>query len=145
MMAVHQHRLGASALITVALALLLPVQVQAAQASTTQTCAGQCWASIGDPLYTQVGPYDMIETNYTNIGGVNLTGIVFAVVHNNLGQTVEISTGTLQLAAGANGTAFAAVFGLPDGEYSGTIFAVSTSGVAISFTITVAFTIVVVD
>jgi hypothetical protein len=145
MMAVHPHRLGASALIAVAFVVLIPVQIQAAQASTSLNCEGPPWASIGNPLYTQVGPYDVIAISYTNLCSGSVLGVVFAVVHNMLGQTVEISTGTLQLAAGANGTAFAVVFGLPDGEYSGTLFAVSASGVALSTTTTVAFTVVVVD
>ena len=145
MMTVHPHRLGASALTAVAFAVLIPVQVQAARASATLSCEVPSWASIGNPLYTQVGPYDVITISYTNLCSGNVLGIVFAVVHNMLGQTVEISTGTLQLAAGANGTAFAVVFGLPDGEYSGTLFATSTSGVALSTTTTVAFTVVVVD
>ena len=43
-----------------------------------------------------------MEIPYTS--GLNTTsiGIVFMVVHNYLGQTVEISTSVLQLAAGAN-------------------------------------------
>lgn len=145
MTAAHPHRLGASALIVVAFAVLIPVQVQTAQASTILSCEVPSWASIGNPLYTQVGPYDVIAISYTNLCSGNVLGIVFAVIHNVLGQTVEISTGTLQLAAGANGTAFAVVFGLPDGEYSGTLFAASASGVALSLTSTVAFTVVVVD
>jgi hypothetical protein len=141
----HPHRLGASALIAVAFAVLLPGHVQAAQASTNLSCEVPSLASIGNPVYTQVGPYDVIEISYTNLCSGNVLGIVFAVVHNMLGQTVEISTGTLLLAPGANGTAFAVVFGSPDGEYSGTLFAASASGVALSTTITVAFTVVVVE
>ena len=144
-MMVHPRFLGASALIAVALALLLPVQVQAAQASTTESCQLPALASIGNPLYTQLGPYDVIEISYTNLCSSNVLGIVFAVVHNMLGQTVEISTATLLLASGANGTAFAVVFGLPDGEYSGTLFTTSASGTALSTATTVAFNVVVVD
>ena len=145
MTAVHPQRLGASALVAVAFAVLIPVPVQAAQASTALSCDIPSFESIGNPLYTQVGPYDVIEVSYTNLCSGNVLGIVFAVVHNMLGQTVEISTGTLLLAAGANGTAFAVVFGLPDGEYSGTLFAASAAGTALSTTTTIAFTVVVVD
>jgi len=66
---------------------------------------------------------------------------VFMVVHNSLGQTVEISTGVLQLAAGANGTAYTIAFGMASGEYSATFFAVSTSGYAISSSTTAPFTV----
>jgi len=71
----------------------------------------------------------------------NATGIIFMVVHNYLGQTVEISTATLQLAAGANGTARPIIFGLPSAIYTATFFVSSTSGVAISTAVTESFTI----
>jgi hypothetical protein len=141
MMAAHPHRLGASALIAVALVVLIPVQAQA----PAQTCALPCWIGVGTPLYSRVGPYDAIWTSYTNLSNGNMTGIVFAVIHNSLGQTVEISTGTLELPAMANGTAFAVVFGLPDGEYSGMLFATSVAGTALSTATTVSFTVTVVD
>jgi len=82
-----------------------------------------------------------MEIPYTS--GLNTTsiGIVFMVVHNYLGQTVEISTSVLQPAAGANGTAYAIAFGLASGMYSGTFFVVGTSGVAMSTTTTASFTI----
>jgi hypothetical protein len=140
----HPNPLGAPALIAVAFALLVPVQVEAGQAPAT-TCSIPCWIGAGTPLYAQVGPYDAIWIGYTNLSNGNVTGIVFAVIHNSLGQTVDISTGTLQLPAGANGTAFAVVFGLPDGEYSGTLFATSISGTALSTTTTIAFTATVTD
>jgi len=63
------------------------------------------------------------------------------VVHNYLGQTVEISTATLTLAADANGTAYPIAFGLAAGQYSATLFATSTGGVAISYTATASFTV----
>jgi hypothetical protein len=139
-----RHVLGASALMALAFALLLSVSLQPVRASTTTSCNGPCWSSIGAPLYSQRGSYNLIEINYTNLSSVNMTGVVYAVVHNMMGQTVEISTGTLQLAAGANGTAYAVVFGLPGGEYSGTLFATTTSGLSLSFPITFSFTVVVV-
>jgi hypothetical protein len=70
-----------------------------------------------------------------------VTGIVYLVVHNRLGQTAEYSTATLQLAVGANGTAYPIAFGLPSGEYSATFFVVTSGGVAISVSTTVPFTV----
>lgn len=102
-------------------------------------CA-QCWLQVGPAVFARLGPYQSVQVTYNNGIGGNVTGIVFAVVHNSLGQTVEISTATLQLQAGANGTAYPVLFGLPSGQYSTTIFAIESSGIAISTTTTLTFT-----
>jgi hypothetical protein len=76
-----------------------------------------------------------------NFGNGYVTGVVFMVVHNRLGQTVEYSTATLQLTNGANGTAYLVAFGLASGEYAATIFVDTTSWVAISTPATASFTV----
>jgi len=63
------------------------------------------------------------------------------VVHNYLGQTVEISTSVLQLGAGAEGSAYTIIFGLASGAYSATFFVVTPSGTAISTSTTASFTL----
>jgi len=85
----------------------------------------------------------VIEANYTNLGSANTTGIVFSVVRNALGQTVEYSTATVQIASGGISTAYLVVFGLPGGQYSASLFAVYPSGVALSTTTTIAITVAV--
>jgi hypothetical protein len=111
-------------------------------AASTSACSSTgCWSETGNPLYTSLGPYSSFETTYVNGINATVTGVVFMVVHNSLGQTIEISTCVLQLASGANGTAYTITFGLASGEYSATFFAVSTSGYAISSTTTSPFTV----
>jgi hypothetical protein len=62
-------------------------------------------------------------------------------VHNSAGQTVYYTTATITVAAGGSATAYDVIAGLPSGTYSVTIFAVSTSGTAISTSSTVTVTI----
>jgi hypothetical protein len=92
----------------------------------------QCWAPTSPPVFVKLGAYSSFQVAYFSVMNSDVTGIVFAVIHNYLGQTVEISTATLKLAAGAYGTANPVVFGLPPGLYSATFFATYTYGVAIS-------------
>jgi hypothetical protein len=114
---------------------------QSATAANVSSCPGPCWTEIGPPVYAGLGAYQSIEISYVNGADFTMTGIVFMVVHNYLGQTVEISTATLTLAADANGTAYPISFGLAAGQYSATLFATSTGGVAISYTTTASFTV----
>ncbi len=88
----------------------------------------------------RLGPDSSFAVPLANGVNANMTGIVFMVVHNSLGQTVEISTSVLQLAPNANGTAIEIVFGLASDMYSATFFVVTLSGVAVSETTTASFT-----
>ena len=121
------------------LIMLLPV-FQSTTAVSVTACY-DCWSEPSPPVYGPLGPYSSFSIPYVNTFNTTAIGIVFMVVHNSLGQTVEISTGVLQLAAGANGTAYTIVFGLASGEYSATFFVTEPSGVAISATTTAAFTV----
>jgi hypothetical protein len=128
--------------LSVAFLLAILSSFQSANAANVTSCpAGACWTEIGPPVYAALGPYQSIEISYVSDVNAATTGIVFMVVHNYLGQTVEISTATLALAADANGTAFPIAFGLASGQYSATLFATSTSGVAISEATTAPFTV----
>lgn len=114
---------------------------QSATAVSATSCFAPCFIEIGSPVDASVGPYHSVEISYANIVNDTVTGVVFMVVHNHLGQTVQISTATLVLSAGANGTAYPVSFGLAPGQYSATLFTTSTAGTAISFTTTVSFTV----
>lgn len=94
---------------------------------------------MGTPMFNRVGSYPVMETTFQNNLDVGVLGIVIMVVHNNLGQTVFYSTATLNLTRGFSGTAYNVEIGLPPSKYQATIFAVSTSGVAISNSTTVSF------
>jgi hypothetical protein len=130
----------------VAVAFLLAILPLASsnlvRASALSACSSDdCWFVFATPTYAQLGYYSSMEIQYTSGLNATATGIVLMVVHNSLGQTVEISTSVLQLAAGANGTAYEIAFGLESGTYSGTFFVVSTSGTAMSTTTTASFTV----
>ena len=122
--------------------LIILSSFQSATAANLTSCpVGACWTEIDPPVYAALGPYQSVEISYVNGINATVTGIMFMVVHNYLGQTVEISTATLTLAAGANGTAYPIAFGLAAGQYSATLFVTSTSGVAISEATTASFTV----
>jgi len=130
--------------LSLALLVLLVIlsSFQSATAADVSSCSvGGCWIEAGPPVYASLGAYQSVEISYINDINATVIGIVFMVVHNYLGQTADISTATLTLAAGANGTAYPIAFGLAAGQYSATLFATSTGGVAISFTSTAPFTV----
>jgi hypothetical protein len=100
-----------------------------------------CVTVNGTPASTTQGPYTGVTSSFTNNSNAPLTAFVYAVAHNALGQTVDISTATVTASAGGSATAFNVLFGLPPGTYSVTIFVTSSSGTAISGTSTVSVTI----
>ncbi len=83
----------------------------------------------------------MLYVNYRNNLNTTVTGIVFMVLHNLKGQTLGFGAATLILAAGANGTAYPMMYNLPPGTYDASVFAVTPSGIAISASAPIVFTI----
>jgi len=79
--------------------------------------------------------------SYTNNSNAPQTAYIYGVVHNALGQTVAYTTATVSPAAGASQTGQLVLFGLAPGTYSVTLFAVSTSGTALSTTTNVSVTV----
>ncbi len=122
-----------SALVAAALLVtfLLPVQFHSAEAVSSCT-SDICWTQVDPPVLTQLATYQSFKVTYNNTISVSMTGMVFMVVHNSLGQTVQISISSLQLAPGANGSAFPILLGLPSGNYTATFFATTPGDVAIS-------------
>jgi len=96
-----------------------------------------CFTQSGAASQVTLGSNQAVSVSYTNTSNSPVTAIVYAVVHNSIGQTVLYSTATLPLAAGATGTGYPIIFGLPSGTYSVTVFATTTNGQAISTTSTV--------
>ena len=82
---------------------------------------------------------------YTNNVNSSVTGNVYLVARNGIGQTVYIVRCLLKLTANATGSCADLVYGLPylpiPITYSAQIFAVALSGVAISNSTSVMFTI----
>jgi hypothetical protein len=122
-------------------ALAIPPSFAVTSGSPTTCNSTSCMTANGTPTQTTIGQNKAVQTSYTNNSNAPLTAIVYAVVHNSAGQTVAYSTATLNLAAGASGTAYDVLFGLAPGTYSVTVFVTSTSGTAISGTSTVTVTV----
>lgn len=97
--------------------------------------------SPASPTQLASGGFSAFAVPYTSGVGNTTIGIVLMVVHNSLGQTVEISTATLELPADGNGTAYPVYFGLAPGTYSGTFFVLTPAGIAISMTTTTSFAV----
>jgi hypothetical protein len=134
-------KMGAVIALALVVALIIPMLPNST--AVADSCyAPSCWAQVGtvEPPDNQ-GPNYVFAMTYANSANISLLGIVFLVVHNSLGQTLEISTGSVVLAAGANGTAFPVVFGLAPGTYQGTYFVISPAGTAMSSTSTLNFTV----
>jgi hypothetical protein len=105
------------------------------------SCNSTSCLTASTPAQSQQGSYTGVTSTFTNTSNAPVTAFVYAVVHNALGQTVDISTATVTASAGGSTTAFNALFGLAPGTYSVSIFATSSSGTAISGTSTVSVTI----
>jgi hypothetical protein len=123
-------------------ALVALASFSSGRASAIQNCgsSGICWFETASPTYVQLGAYSAFKVPYANVENTPSVGIVFMVVRNSTYQTVEISTSTLQLGGGANGTAYTIAFGLEPGTYSATFFAYDTSAGQISNSETASFT-----
>lgn len=118
-----------------------PLSLTVGSVSSTSCNSTSCVSATGTPTQTTQGIYNGVTTSFTNNSNAPVTGFVYAVVHNALGQTVDISTATITAPAGGSATAFNALFGLPPGTYSVSIFVTSSSGTAISTTSTASVTI----
>jgi hypothetical protein len=95
----------------------------------------------GPPQVCSVDISSCIHETYRNTLNFTVTGIVFLVVHNAIGQTVSYSASTIVVAGNQTGTAYNVVYGVPHGAYSGTIFVTSTGGASISAPTVLNFTL----
>jgi hypothetical protein len=116
------------------------VTVSNTQSTSCTNQGTSCTAIQGTPTVSQSGGNTIITVSYTNNSNAPLTGYVYGVVHNALGQTIAYTTATISPAAGSSTTGQLVLFGLPIGTYTVTIFVVSTSGTAISTTTSVSVT-----
>jgi hypothetical protein len=123
------------------IALASPPIFTPGSVSTTSCNTTSCLTASGGSSSTTVGINKAVQTSFTNTSNAPITAIVYGVVHNAAGQTVYYTTATITAAAGGSVTAYDIIAGLPSGTYSVTIFAVSTSGTAISTTSTATVTI----
>jgi hypothetical protein len=83
----------------------------------------------------------MIYANYRNNLNQSVLGFVIWVVHNGIGQTVGYGAATIQPGPGANVTAVPIIYNLAPGTYDSSVFVIASSGVAISNSTSLAFTV----
>jgi hypothetical protein len=97
------------------------------------------WTFVGTPVVERLGIFRAAETTLSNHLPHSVLGVVIMVLRNSQGQTVYYSTATLNITRGLYWTAYTVEYGLAPGVYNATIFAISTTGVAISNSSTVTF------
>jgi len=78
-----------------------------------------------------LGPYEAVNATFSNSLSITLTAVIFAVFHNQIGQTIDISTDTITVAPGETTNAYIAVT-IPQGTYNSTIFAWDVRGTSVS-------------
>jgi len=89
--------------------------------------------------YYLLGTYHTINVTITNAQATSSTVVVLAVVHNAAGQTLEVTSSSAIVAAGATISAYP-IINLPSGTYSVNVFVWSISGASLSQTETVSIT-----
>lgn len=112
-----------------------------AQTSEAATFVGgtNVWTLVGTPSVQTLGFAQAAATTIQSHLDVSVLGIVIMVLRNNLGQTVYYSTATMNMTHGMYATAYTVAAGVAPGIYNATIFAISTSGIAISESASISF------
>ena len=125
------------ALIGLAVALMMFGAVAPALAASP-TYPATAMAPSG-VAWVQLGGYPGVSVNYTNNLGSNFQGIVFVDVYNAAGQSVLVSNGAANIAAGQKVDCYVPVIGLAPGSYTAQLFVVTTTNVPVSVTSTLEF------
>jgi len=97
---------------------------------------GGCGTSCSSAQFTISGSPsqsgNFLSVTYTNPGTQQVTGVIIVSVQNALGQTVYITTATINPAAGQTATGLADLGLLPSGTYTANIFVITLAGGSIS-------------
>jgi len=106
---------------------------------TVQTSNPNQFTFPTTPVYHKLITYNTINVTIYNSQSTSTTAIVFAVVHNSAGQTLEVTTSTAIVAAGAT-VSTPVILSLPSGTYSVSIFVWASNGASLSQSETVTIT-----
>ncbi len=96
--------------------------------------------SFPAPTSCTIGTYNAVCVSLSNSQTTSETGVVFAVLHNAAGATIEVATSTVTV-AGLGSQVGYVVVNVPAGTYSVNVFVWSTTGAAISAPQTVSITV----
>jgi hypothetical protein len=116
-----------------ATAVTIVVQVTVAQA--------QSLVISGTPTSSTVNGYTGVSATYTNEWSTSQNVIAFAVWKNSIGQTVYVSAGSANLAAGASQAFFLPEVGLAAGSYTVNVSVWTTSNTPVSVQTSVTVTV----
>jgi hypothetical protein len=97
------------------------------------------WTWANPPAYNPQGPGFYYNETLTSHINITVTGFVYLIAHNGVGQTVYIVECSLTLAAYATDSCADVVLLTNGTTYQASIFAVSASGIAISNSTSVTF------
>jgi hypothetical protein len=82
-----------------------------------------------------------VFVTYNNTFSQPITAVVYFSLQSSTGQTVDVSSLTLEVLAGQNATATFAFSGMSPGMYVARVFATSSGGVPLSATTSVSVTV----
>lgn len=94
------------------------------------------FSPVGSATESVVSGQPTVSQGFTNTGSTTLSVYMWASVQNAAGQTVGVYLGSATVASGATTTIGAALFNLPSGTYTATVFLTTTSGIVVSTTST---------
>ncbi|MFI5420334.1 MAG: hypothetical protein ACHQ1H_05155 [Nitrososphaerales archaeon] len=84
------------------------------------------------PAYcTDIGPYNTIAVPLLNTLTDPITAVIIGVLHNSIGQPLQVTDGSITLMGGGNVTVHVPVY-LPYANYSVNVFVWSVNGSSIS-------------
>jgi hypothetical protein len=127
----------------VSLAVLVVPSIVAPAAASPYTGGTDAWTIKTQPYVSPFNGNPTARVNYQNNLNVTVAlAVVYLVLHNNMGQTVDWKASTIiNVASNTNSTAFVVLFNVPSGTYTATIFATLPSGSAMSVPTSVSITV----
>ncbi len=127
------------AALIVALDLIAASSFQLATGATTPLLTTSLVPKAPSQTTFQGNPAVVVNYNDTLPGSTLV--IVWLIVHNSLGQTVDSYVATGSMKGGQAFPIYVIIFGLSPGHYDGALFAVTSTGVPISVTSTLSISV----
>ncbi len=130
--AIQLVRTGGTTTSFAALALAPTLTVSSSATGLTTTTL----TPSGSASEATVSGTPTVSQTFTNTATGSVSVYMWVSVKNSAGQTVGVFLGSATMASGATATIGAALFNLPSGSYTASVFVTTTSGVVVSTTST---------